>query len=184
MALSQSYPWYELVTSRFDAAKLDKNGDAFETLDQGDILLGCPVLAFQRNAPFPVPADDVPGDKLEIDVLVLTQTCDFEQHKATSVLVCRHESASQIGKNKQSEIIKGRQPRYAMLEKSSLAERGMGLRVVDLSDIYQLPIEFVRQVADAQTPRLRLLPPYREHISQAFARFWMRIGFPQDINLD
>ncbi len=184
MAISQTYPWYELVTSGFDRTKLDKNGDPVETLDQGDILLSCPVLAFQQNTPFPVPADNVPGDKLEIDVLILTQACDFEQHKVTNVLVCRHEPASQVGKSKQSEIIKGRQPRYAMLNKSSFAEREMELRIVDLSDIYQIPIEFVRQVADAQTPRLRLLPPYREHVSQAFARFWMRVGLPQDIKLD
>jgi len=26
--------------------------------------------------------------------------------------------------------------------------------------------------------RFRLLPPYREHLSQAFARFFMRVGLP------
>jgi hypothetical protein len=31
--------------------------------------------------------------------------------------------------------------------------------------------------------RLRLLPPYREHLSQAFARFFMRIGLPVHIDL-
>ncbi len=71
-----------------------------------------------------------------------------------------------------------------MLEKSPFSEKEMIHRVVDLSAVYQLPLEFVRLVAASQTPRLRLLPPYREHISQAFARFWMRIGFPQDIKLD
>jgi hypothetical protein len=29
--------------------------------------------------------------------------------------------------------------------------------------------------------RLRLLPPYREHLSQSFARFFMRVGLPIDI---
>jgi hypothetical protein len=29
--------------------------------------------------------------------------------------------------------------------------------------------------------RLRLLPPYREHLSQSFARFFMRVGLPVDI---
>ena len=28
---------------------------------------------------------------------------------------------------------------------------------------------------------LRLLPPYGEHLSQAFARFFMRVGLPVDI---
>ena len=31
------------------------------------------------------------------------------------------------------------------------------------------------------TQRLRLNPPYREHLSQAFARFCMRVGLPVDI---
>jgi hypothetical protein len=29
--------------------------------------------------------------------------------------------------------------------------------------------------------RLRLCPPYREHLAQAFARFFMRVGLPSDI---
>ncbi len=29
--------------------------------------------------------------------------------------------------------------------------------------------------------RLRLLPPYREHLAQGFARFFMRVGLPVDI---
>jgi len=31
--------------------------------------------------------------------------------------------------------------------------------------------------------RLRLCPPYREHLAQAFARFFMRVGLPQDVQL-
>ncbi len=182
MASSLLYPWYELVQT----PQADEKGKVSESLDQGDILFNCPVLALSLKAtyPLPLPPNKLPADELELDVLILTQTCDFAQGRAANVLVCRLADASSSGKSKKEEIIKGRQPRYAMLEKSSFAEREMGLRIVDLSDIYQLPIEFVRQVAASQTPRLRLLPPYREHISQAFARFWMRIGFPQDIKLD
>ena len=36
-------------------------------------------------------------------------------------------------------------------------------------------------IAERGTKRLRLLPPYREHLSQAFARFFMRVGLPVDI---
>lgn len=32
-----------------------------------------------------------------------------------------------------------------------------------------------------QNSRLRLLPPYREHLAQAFARSFMRVGLPIDI---
>jgi len=47
--------------------------------------------------------------------------------------------------------------------------------------ISSIPLAFVRQRAARADDRLRLLPPYREHLSQAFARYFMRVGLPQDI---
>jgi hypothetical protein len=44
-----------------------------------------------------------------------------------------------------------------------------------------LPFPFLSSLAAANGKRLRLLPPYREHLSQAFARFFMRVGLPTDI---
>jgi len=41
--------------------------------------------------------------------------------------------------------------------------------------------EDLRGLAQRGEPRLRLRPPYREHLSQAFARFFMRVGLPTDI---
>ena len=35
----------------------------------------------------------------------------------------------------------------------------------------------------SKSDRIRVLPPYREHLSQAFARFFMRVGLPQDIKI-
>ena len=46
---------------------------------------------------------------------------------------------------------------------------------------YSLPLTFVRSRAARTGERLRLLPPYREHLSQAFARYFIRVGLPQDI---
>ncbi len=47
--------------------------------------------------------------------------------------------------------------------------------------MYTLPLTFVRERAARTGEGLRLLPPYREHLSQAFARYCMRGGLPQDI---
>lgn len=33
-----------------------------------------------------------------------------------------------------------------------------------------------------QEKRLSLMSPYKEHLSQAFARFFMRVGLPIDIS--
>ena len=70
-----------------------------------------------------------------------------------------------------------------MLAESDLPELSMGVRIVDFGRIFSLPKVFLRQFAATQEKRLRLCPPYREHLSQAFARFFMRVGLPQDIEL-
>jgi hypothetical protein len=70
-----------------------------------------------------------------------------------------------------------------MLAASDVPDLPMGVRIVDFGHIFSLPKIYVRQFATSLGPRLRLCPPYREHLSQAFARFFMRVGLPQDIKL-
>jgi predicted ATPase len=53
--------------------------------------------------------------------------------------------------------------------------------LVDLRRIFTLSVELVREFAIMQRQRVRSLPPYWEHLSQAFARFFMRVGLPVDI---
>lgn len=60
----------------------------------------------------------------------------------------------------------------------------MDLSVVEFHRIYALPKEYLKAVALSAGFRLRLLPPYREHLSQAFARYFMRVGLPIDIPKD
>ena len=55
------------------------------------------------------------------------------------------------------------------------------VRVVDFHRLYTLPLQFLRKRAGDEGRRLRLQPPYREHLSQAFARYFMRVGLPVDI---
>jgi hypothetical protein len=56
--------------------------------------------------------------------------------------------------------------------------------VVDFRNVYGVHIENLKIIAEKIPERLRLLPPYREHLSQAFARYFMRVGLPQDINIE
>ncbi len=57
-----------------------------------------------------------------------------------------------------------------------------GLRIVDFHEVFSLPRAFLEAwLLERGEPRLRLRPPYREHLSQAFARFFMRVGLPTDI---
>jgi hypothetical protein len=57
------------------------------------------------------------------------------------------------------------------------------LRLVDFHDLFTVPREFLESLLrQRQEQRLRLCPPYREHLSQSFARFFMRVGLPQAVN--
>ena len=53
--------------------------------------------------------------------------------------------------------------------------------VVDFREIYSLPFEYLVKHATELGPRWRLKSPFLEHFSQAFARFFMRVGLPSTI---
>ena len=75
----------------------------------------------------------------------------------------------------------------AFLNSCSLGEGELRteLRVVDFHDIFTVPRTFLETLlGQRQVARLRLLPPYREHLSQAFARFFMRVGLPEPLARD
>ncbi len=169
---SPRFPWYQRVES--------------DELQQGDIFFDCPVIEFTAETSFPL-SQPAPVAQRSADLIILTQSCDLVQGgKVEHVLLCAHFDVFQEGLSKShvKELAAGRRPRHLLLERSEIAGLNRALRVVDFSAVYRLPLPFVRRLAAAQTPRLRLLPPYREHLSQAFARFFMRVGLPQDIRLD
>ena len=76
---------------------------------------------------------------------------------------------------------RGNLPGFHVLAASDIPGLEREVRVVDFRRVYSLPVGFLRKKAVFNGRRLRLLPPYREHLSQAFARFFMRVGLPVDI---
>ena len=53
--------------------------------------------------------------------------------------------------------------------------------VVVFKDIFGVHISTLKLHLKNAKNCLRLLSPYREHLSQAFARYFMRVGLPQNI---
>lgn len=169
------YPWYDMVEGR--------------NLRQGDIIEACPV--------FLPPADlDVSGDSPQVtfdwekrDVVVMTQSCDLVegQKDMTEVLLCPVYLRSEIrtghlaNPKGMEDARRGDLPAYHVLARCPLPALEREVRVVDFRHVYSLPLALVRSLAEAAGPRIRLLPPYREHLAQAFARFFMRVGLPVDI---
>jgi hypothetical protein len=125
----------------------------------------------------------------ERDVVVMTQTCDLVpgREKVTEVLFCAVWSRSDLNSGHLAtahgleDARRGNLPGYHLLAGCDIGGIVREVRVVDFRRVYSLPLAFVRQRAASGGDRLRLLPPYREHLSQAFARFFMRVGLPQDI---
>jgi hypothetical protein len=172
----------------------ENNDDWYDTVEdggkllQGDLLAGCPILRPSPDIPFPLPEDgNLPATVENQNVVVLTQSCDLEQNKVDGVVCCIHFDLEQAKeqnpllskKQTLEEIKKGRHARYTLLAARD-AEPKLSLRIVDLGDIFVLPKAYLEKVAAAQNPRLRLRVPYREHLSQAVGRFYMRVALPRD----
>ena len=173
---SALYPWFGIT-----------NGDDIE---QGDILEGCPVFEPPANLTVEPTEEPIPATFTWTpqNVIVMTQSCDLvkgQQKGVNDVLLCqvwnRSELSGHLAKlDGLEDARKGRLPACHMLGASELSEFKRDVRIVDFRKLYSLPVAFVRNRA-AMAKRLRLLPPYREQLSQSFARFFMRVGLPIDI---
>jgi len=168
--------WYEIAVGR--------------ELHQGDILFECPTIVPIFSGPRPA---DLDAEVRICDLVVITQTCDLVQSKVPSVLFCSlfriRDAVEQVEALRSWEIRKGlpagRIPALHLLDEIRLqdaAELDTPFLVVDFSTPVSLPCEYVAQFAETKPRRPRLLPPYREHLSQAFARYYMRVGLPSDID--
>lgn len=172
--MAGQYPWYEVVEG--------------QDLMQGDLVERCPVLV-PEEPPAVGGDEELSGIVREYDVVILSQSCDLEQGKLDVVLVCPHWSLEKFGevegyfqsKKGREEIRRGNIPGYHMLGATDQSGAPRGIRIVDFRAAASLPVSYLSAVAARQGPRLRLLPPYREHLAQAFARFFMRVGLPVDI---
>ena len=168
------YPWYAVV-----------NGDV---LQQGDILRHCRVFSPPSGLNLAAPAAEdavVEFEPVERDVIVLSQSCDLEKEhpKVTEVLLCAVWSCDEVGgylataKGKE-DARRGNLPAYHMLAACDIPGFQSEVAVVDFRRVYSLPLDYLHEFAVAVGNRIRLLPPYREHLAQAFARFFMRVGLP------
>ena len=84
-------------------------------------------------------------------------------------------------KGKWNDVRKGRMEGLHMLEPLGNSTSNREALVVDFREIYSLPFEYLVKHATELGSRWRLKSPFLEHFSQAFARFFMRVGLPSTI---
>lgn len=170
------YPWYEVV-------------DQTAPVLQGDFLLSCPVFIPSVAFGAVTQNEEVSFSVREYDVIVMTQSCDLELQKVDLVLVCPIWPLTELeNKDDFLKSTKGKEalrqgniPGYHLLNKCEAIGFNREYMVVDFRASYSLPFVLLTEIANRHKQRLRLLPPYREHLSQAYARFFMRVGLPVDI---
>jgi len=179
-----------------------------DPLNQGDLILQCPVLNWE---PGPLEVD-APGMTTEFlsqrvhprqaDVVVMTQACDLEHDKVRNVVLCPHWSLSDFKRTWEEDQLSRKQNPTAkawrnycddirdgyvwhlsMLNAEDVDGVKVEHRVVDFHDVFAIPREMLESLlTHRNAPRPQLLPPYREHLSQAFARFFMRVGLPTNVS--
>ena len=169
------YPWYETVEG--------------EIIEQGDFLFNFDIFVPRPTA---ANAGQIVGELRTFDLVVMTQTCDIAHGKIDSLLLCpwwdlwRFVEAAQakgenFGSDLRESLRRGNIPGYHLLNEASQAGIEIGIGLVDFHEVHTAPIDQVQAFVKSAGNRLRLRPPYREHLAQAFARFFMRVGLPVDI---
>lgn len=175
------YPWYKKLENIYE-------------IQQGDLVPDCPIVV----PPSKIEEGDEPEiEIIYIDSIVLSQSCDLANRKIDIVLVCPYYSLSvwlenlpveQQSKKAQKKAIenlkKGFLASYHLLNEYDKEFKLNDFQVVDFKNVYGVKFELLEDIVQELPLRVRLLPPYREQLSQSFARYFMRVGLPQDLILD
>lgn len=162
-------------------------------LEQGDILPRCPVYQL-AELPFPIPNGYAPTiDIVVYDLIVMSQSCDLLNDKVETVLLAQVEgwpafvaanaTANPFVKSREyrKKLVDGVIPAYSLLN-TFVGPPPMPWSVVNFHRLVTLPKTYLTRFAPTLGPRLRLRSPYLEHLSQAFARYFMRVGLPHPLH--
>ena len=164
-------------------------------LEQGDLLDDFPIIVPQPSL---VGASEEPagaevrqrGTVLLFNVVVMTQSCDlFKLRDEDETVLCPRFDYSKLinaepkfgGRDGWKNLIRGRFIGAHIVNKCDIENHSFDYQVIDLRRVFSAPFSVVKQAAINQGNRVRLLPPYREHLAQAFARRFMRVGLPIDL---
>jgi hypothetical protein len=156
-------------------------------LAQGDYLPNCLVPI--------VPAAFGPNSRSAdltihtVDLVVMTQSCDLANAKNGLVALCsiypikafESVNPAYARKGAWEEVRKGRREGLHLLASPTKPAVGREALIVDFREIFSLPVEYLAQHAVSLGARWRLDSPFLEHFSQAFARFFMRVGLPSAV---
>ena len=156
-------------------------------LAQGDRLPECLV----PSIPDDFGSSSQPADVAvhSVDLVVVTQSCDLANAKSGLAALCPVYTLGAFEavnphfakKGAWEEVRKGCREGLHLLASPTDPAANREVLVVNFREIFSLPIGYLRAHAAGLGPRFRLQSPFLEHFSQAFARFFMRVGLPSAI---
>ena len=155
-------------------------------LRQGDYLPDCYIPDFGSDFS-PDITENVPIDMA--DLIILTQSCDLEDGGVNYAALAPiysiekfKEVNSRLCTNNNLNLMRsGRIEGLYLLASQRAPSNCWQSLIVDFREIYTLPVGYLANHARDIGERWRLRSPYLEHFSQAFARFYMRVGLPSRI---
>ena len=121
------------------------------------------------------------ADVIFPNVVIMTQSCDLENEKVGTVLLCPYFpiDAFALNRAEKEQIRKGYRPGQHLLNLDD--DFDLPILVVEFTRVFTSPKATVSAFAANVGSRPRLISPYKEHLSQSFARYFMRVGLPSDI---
>jgi hypothetical protein len=166
------FQWYEIVEGK--------------NLEQGDILENFELIVTRV---VDTASDELKVDAETYDVIIMTQSCDIPKKTQRHIILCPIWSIEEAAKvnsffhdnEGKEELRRGNVVGYQLLNKCDTKGFERPFRIVEFKRIIEVTKDRVESFATSAGKRIRLLPPYREHLSQAFAKFFMRVGLPIDI---
>jgi hypothetical protein len=169
-----------------------------DDLEQGDFLCKCPVLVplntlrappekSGRSPPKAIP--EIDSSVRVYNVVVLTQSCDIPKTSTKYILVCPYKRLAVLQKDGDyfrdndnlENLRRGYIRRLHLLNKCLLSNVNIedhktdDYIVLNFSQVFSIPKGYALNHARACGDRLRLKSPYKERMSQAFAKYFMRI---------
>lgn len=149
---------------------------ADESVSQGDIIEGCPLIIMDRREG-PVDPDADPA-KFRARVVVLPQAFDLAQGKNRNAVTWVHEATSLIAKG----ILKAQTVRDQVrcgpawgwyVLPSSREAPAFPDSIVDLRDLHTVSRRALEQLINDGRRIGRIVTPFREHLGQHFGVTYM-----------
>jgi hypothetical protein len=158
-----------------------------EPIDQGDLIIGCPVLdigAFDLDA-----EDSVRVNYSQRRVVVLTQTCDFANEKVSVAVTAVVLDAQELVDARllkvsdiRGPIRAGRVFGWYFLPKNS--DLDLPEMIVDFRQLHTVRLDLLTELCRRGQRKARVQPLYREHLAKHFADTYSRIGLPAPYETD